>query len=244
MRRLLDAAHRFTGDDQFAQFVVEQQHLGHRLAALVARPPAAGAAPARTELKARGVADQGLGQQNGVWHVVRRTVGAVHPHQTLRNDAIECGHQAVGIHAHVGEAAEHVEHVVGVHRGQHQVAGEGGLYRDLRGLAVADFADHDLVRVVAQDGAQAARKRQAFLFVDRDLKHAAELVLHRVLDGDDLVVPAVDLVDGGVQRGGLAAAGGAGGQNHAVGLLAQRAQLAFGDVVKTQGFEPQAGHLV
>jgi hypothetical protein len=30
-----------------------------------------------------------------------------------------------------------------VHGGQHQVAGERGLDRDLRGLEVADLADHD-----------------------------------------------------------------------------------------------------
>src|SRR5688572_12566454 len=75
---------------------------------------------------------------------------------------------------------------------------------------VADLADHDLVRVVAQDGAQPAREGEALLLVHRDLQHAGELVLDRVLDGDDLVLPAVDLADRGVQRSGLAAAGGAG----------------------------------
>jgi hypothetical protein len=35
------------------------------------------------------------------------------------------------------------------------------LNRDLRRLVVADFADHDLVGVVAQDRTQAARERQA-----------------------------------------------------------------------------------
>ncbi len=48
--------------------------------------------------------------------------------------------------------------VVGVQRGEHQVPGERGLDRDLRGLAVADLADHDHVGVGAHDRAQAQRR--------------------------------------------------------------------------------------
>ena len=70
------------------------------------------------------------------------------------------------------EAADDVEHVVGVHGGEHQVAGERRLHRDLGGLRVADLAHHDLVRVVAQDRAQAAREGEALLLVHRDLQHA------------------------------------------------------------------------
>jgi hypothetical protein len=54
-----------------------------------------------------------------------------------------------------------------------QVARQRRLNRDLRGLGVADFADHDLVRVVTQNRPQAARKRQALLLVDRNLRDAA-----------------------------------------------------------------------
>ena len=48
--------------------------------------------------------------------------------------------------------------VVGVERREHQVAGERGLDRDLRGLEVADLADHDDVRVLAQEARSAAAK--------------------------------------------------------------------------------------
>ena len=37
---------------------------------------------------------------------------------------------------------------------EHQVAGERGLHRDLSGFQVADFADHDHVRVPTHDGSQ------------------------------------------------------------------------------------------
>ena len=62
--------------------------------------------------------------------------------------------------------------VVGVQRAEHQVAGERRLDGDLGRLAVADFADQDDVRVVAQDAPQARGERQADLGVHLDLVDA------------------------------------------------------------------------
>src|SRR6202000_2451573 len=99
-------------------------------------------------------------------------------------------------------------------------------------LGVTDFADEDLVRVVAEDAAQAAREGEALLLVDRDLRDAANLVLDRIFDGDDLVLFGLDLVERGVEGGGFARAGGAGDEHHAVGLLdvaAEAAEILFGE---------------
>ena len=87
---------------------------------------------------------------------------ADHAHQPLRQNAVQRGDEVVRLDAHVQEAAQHVQHVVGVNRGEHQVAGERGVDGDLRGFLIANFADHDLVGIVAQDGAQAAREGQPF----------------------------------------------------------------------------------
>ncbi len=116
-------------------------------------------------------------------------------------------------------------HVVGVNGGENQVAGERGIDGDLRGFLVANFADHDFVRVVAQDGAQAAGKGEAFFFVYRNLGDAADLIFDGIFDGDDLVFVVLDFVDGGVERGGFAGAGGAGDQHHAVRLANIAAEL-------------------
>ena len=110
--------------------------------------------------------------------------------------------------AHVQEAPEHVDHVIGVNGGEHQVAGKRRLDGDLRGFVVANFAHHDLVRVVAQNRAQAARKGQALLFVHRNLGNAADLIFDGIFNGDDLVFVGLDFVDGGVERGRFAAARG------------------------------------
>ena len=135
----------------------------------------------------------------GRFHQLRRgdrrrplAVDADLPHQPLGQHAVERRHELVGLDAHVQEAAEHVEHVVGVDGREHQVAGQRRLDGDLRGLRVADLADHDLVGVVTQDRAQAARERQPLLLVDRDLGDPAQLVFDRIFDRQ--ILSSIDLI--------------------------------------------------
>src|SRR6267154_2395677 len=143
---------------------------------------------------------------------------ADHANQTLGHDAVQRGHKIVGLDAHVDKAADYVGDVVGVNSGKDQMAGERGLNGNLSGFLVANFADHDLVGIVAQDGTQAAREGQTLFFVDGNLRDASKLVLDGIFNGDDLVFVGFDFIYGGVQSGGLAGAGWSGNQHHAVGL--------------------------
>ena len=67
--------------------------------------------------------------------------------------------------AHVDQTGDRARRVVGVQRGEHEVAGQRGLDGDLGGLLVADFADHDDVGVLPQEGAQRVGERQADVVV-------------------------------------------------------------------------------
>src|SRR6266849_142506 len=152
------------------------------------------------------------------------------PDQPLRQNAVQRRYEVVGLDAHVQEAAQHVHDVVGVNSGENQVTGECRLDGDLRGLVIADFAHHDLVGIVAKDGAQAARKGQTLLLVDGNLRDSPDLILDRVFNRDDLVFVVLDLINGGVKRGRLAAAGRPGNEHHPVRLLdvaAEPAQVEF-----------------
>src|SRR4051812_34828161 len=138
--------------------------------------------------------------------------------EALGEDAVQCGDEVVGFNAHVEEASEDVDDIVGVDGGEDEVASQSGVDGDLGGFLVTDFADEDLVGVVAEDGAQAAGEGEAFFLVYRDLGDTADLVFDRVFDGDDLVFVALDFIEGGVEGGGFAGAGGTGDEHHAVGL--------------------------
>src|SRR5581483_2484042 len=119
------------------------------------------------------------------------------------------------------------------------MAGERGLHGNRRGLFVADLADHDLVGIVAEDCAQAACERQPLLLVDGNLSDAAELVLDRILDRDDLVLRRLNLGERGIERRRLAGAGGAGDEHHAVRLLDELAELQQHVFVEAEDVEPQ-----
>ena len=126
------------------------------------------------------------------------------------------------------------------------MAGLRGLHGDLRRIQVADFADHDHVRILTQDRAQTAGEGHLDTQVDLGLADAVDVVLDRVLDRHDVAAAVIQRRQGGVQRGGLARAGRAGHQHDAVraiddafqcgGLLGVDAELfeieAFGLLVE------------
>src|SRR5215472_4921406 len=146
-------------------------------------------------------------------------IWANNAHQALGQDAVQRGDKVVWLNTHVHETANHVRHIVGVNSGKDEVAGESRLNGDLRGFLVADFANHDFVRVVAKNRSKASRKSEALFLIDRNLRDAANLVFDRILDGNEFVVIGFDFINGCVQSGGLAGARGSGDQDHAVRLM-------------------------
>ena len=78
-------------------------------------------------------------------------------------------------------------------RREHHVAGERALDRDLRGLAVANLADHQHVGIGTHHRPQPRREGQSGPRVDLDLRDPVNLVLHRVLDRDDVLLRRVEL---------------------------------------------------
>ncbi len=115
----------------------------------------------------------------------------------------------------VEQAEDRADRVLGVHRRVDEVAGHRRLHRHRRGLDVADLADEDDVGILPQDRAEDVGERVALLVVDRDLRAALEVVLDRVLDRDRVALLDVDLAKAAVERGRLARAGRAAGEQEA-----------------------------
>ena len=97
---------------------------------------------------------------------------------------------------------------------------------NLRRFRIADFAHHDLVRVVAENGAQAAGECQPLFFVNWDLRDAANLIFDRIFNGDNFVFVSLDFIHRRVKRGRFAAARWAGDQHHAVWFFDVTAKLS------------------
>ena len=117
------------------------------------------------------------------------------------------------------------------------MAGQRGLDGDLGGLVVADLTDQHHVGVGTQNRPQRGGEGQTRLGVDLHLVDAGHPVLDRVLDRDHVDLGLRDRVQGRVQGRRLAGTGGAGDQDHAVGLgvaLPVDLEVAFQQV---EGFE-------
>jgi hypothetical protein len=111
-----------------------------------------------------------------------------------------------------------------VQRGEHQVARERRLHRDFRRIAVADFADHDDVGILPQYVFQHPREAEARRLVDLVLVDDVELIFDRVFDRDDVLLDALQEIDAGVERRGLAAAGRPGDEDQPVAAAQQLLQ--------------------
>src|SRR4051812_46926538 len=127
--------------DQLAQVVVDGEELIDAGAAAIAGLVAGGAALRGVERLA--FVEEGL----AAFH-------AHAPHQALRADADQARGEQKRLDAHIDQPRDGAHRIVGVKGGEDQMAGQARLHRNLRGLQVADLADHHHVRVLAQDGSQ------------------------------------------------------------------------------------------
>jgi len=112
--------------------------------------------------------------------------------------------------AHLAETRQRLRGVVRMQRREDEVARQRSLDRDLRRLTVPDLTHHHDVGVGTQDRPQCGREREAGLLVDLNLVDAAEPVLDRVLDRDDVDLGPVDLGQRSVEGRGLTGARGSG----------------------------------
>ena len=70
---------------------------------------------------------------------------------------------------------------------KNQVACEGGMDGDLRGLVVADLTDHYHIRVLTQERTQSDGKSQSGFHVNLRLADPLYLVFYRVLHSNDIL---------------------------------------------------------
>ena len=76
---------------------------------------------------------------------------ADHPHEPLRQDAIESRDEVVGIDAHVQKTAQHIHNVIRVNGREDKVAGQRRLNCNLRRFHITNFSYHDFVRIVPEN---------------------------------------------------------------------------------------------
>src|SRR5450830_1348257 len=130
------------------------------MASFVTRPPTMPTTLAAAKLHMPGLLRTDPGSKQLLWFGLMRhqTLGTNNPHQALRHDAIQGRDKTISVDTHMQKTTEYIENIVGMHAGQDEMARQRRLNRNLCRLRIANFTDQDLVRIVAQDRAQAARK--------------------------------------------------------------------------------------
>ena len=86
-------------------------------------------------------------------------------------------------------------------RGEDEVPCHRGADGDLRGLEIANFADHDDVRILPENGTQAVGKSEPDVRLDVDLAHSREAIFHGFFDGDDAPGHGVDRAEEAIEAG-------------------------------------------
>src|SRR5260370_14875953 len=135
--------------------------------------------------------DQGLLRDYQLLLAVR----ANPPDEALRTNQVHGRGYEKGLDTHVHQAADGRRRIVGVQRGEYQVAGEGGLDSDFRRFKVADLADQNDVGVLAEESPERGSKIQADLLLHLHLTDASQLKLDRILRSHDVGVHGVQRSD-------------------------------------------------
>src|SRR6266540_3097024 len=214
-------------DDGIVEPLVQQHQLENALAAL--EPGALALRTARAAPQANGQVLRRrdlelLEDQLGILDLLLALV-ADHPDQALGQDAQETGREQVRLDPHVHQARDGPGGVVGVQGRKNQVARERGAHHQLRRFRVARFAHQDDVRVLPEQRAQAGAEGQANVFLDLRLADEPHAVFDRVFQREGAHVRRARFAEDRVERGGLAAAGRAGHEDDAVGLVDEFAKL-------------------
>ena len=205
-------------DDELANLVGHGHHLDDGDAAGVAGVFAALTAPATVE---RHTFKKGRVDAQILVHLGRisnRLLAdrADSPHEPLSGRQDDRRGNQEGRDAHVVEARDGPGSVIAVHGAQHLVAGERGFDGDLSSLLVADFADHDDVRVLSQNGTQRVGERQTDFLFGRHLIDPWNLEFYGVFHRNDVVFGIIEFVERRIKRSGLPGAGRASDQNQTV----------------------------
>ena len=119
------------------------------------------------------------------------------------------------------------------------MSGQRRLDRHVGRLEVADLADKDDVRVLADNAAQARSEREADLRPDLYLADPGHLVFNGIFDGDDVLVRRINPLQSGVERRRFARPRGAGYKDNAVGTLDETANKRIVVGIHTEFFEAE-----
>ena len=108
------------------------------------------------------------------------------------------------------------------------MTGQTGTGGNFCRFTVTDLTDQDNVRVLTQNGAQTSGKGHTGPQVNLGLADTGKIVFHRILNGHNIALLAIHLLQSRVERGGFTGTGGTGYKDDTVWHGDQLQQLSLG----------------
>lgn len=104
---------------------------------------------------------------------------------------------------------------------KHQMPGERCLNTHLGRFSIPHFTNENHVWSLAKHRTDNAGKIETDVVTNFHLIDPGEVILHRILGGDDLCIWTIEFIERGIERGRFSRTGWAGNKNNAVGTSNQ-----------------------
>jgi hypothetical protein len=165
-------------------------------------------------LSQRGIHCDKFGQGDAA--AISGSIGRFAADEALRDDAVNAAGELVGFDSHLEQSRQRSSGCAGMEGGDEPMAGQGGLHGEGSGGGVAHLAEHQHLRVLAENAAQGFFVGELSEGGDFDLRDAGDVALDGVFQGDDAEagILAGDLAEQGVDRRGFSRAGWTGEDEH------------------------------
>src|SRR5262249_32426951 len=133
--------------------------------------------------------------------------------------------QEMRVYAQGGHALDGAGRHGSVQRRQDEMPAVGGAHGGFRRYRIANLADHDHVRRLPPDAAEQVAETDVERRIDLRLANALQGVFDRILDGVDLALAVVEVIEAGVERRRLARSGWPRDENQAAGAAEHLQEL-------------------
>src|SRR5688572_15136245 len=121
-----------------------------------------------------------------------------------------------------------------MHRAQNLVTSQRGFDGDLSRFRIANFTDHHNVRVLTEDRPESACESKSDFLLHRHLVDAGNLEFDGILDGNDVELRIIELIERRVECCCLSRTGRASNQKQAMRSIHGGTEAAIGVCIETK----------
>jgi hypothetical protein len=152
----------------------------------------------------------------GIRHVFPFAMRAELPDELLGNDQLQSGDDHIGFRSQADEALDAVRARIRMERRQDEVSGNAGFHAEFCRLHVADFPDHDNVRILPENTSETDRKIKPDPVVYLRMGDSLDPVFDRILEGGNAELIRIEFFQYGKDRGRFPGSGRSNDQDQSV----------------------------